>query len=125
MKLSWYPAYLGRSSYLVLQYITLLHMRRCSSFSLSPIVDHQIHFYTIPSLDPYPIKPIRNVVTFAVDDVHLKRQFPSLSAQGLPLPVEPVDFCVVKRNGIAMFTMKDRVVYTKVCLLYVHLATIY
>uniref|UniRef100_A0A8H8CKT2 CNH domain-containing protein n=1 Tax=Psilocybe cubensis TaxID=181762 RepID=A0A8H8CKT2_PSICU len=75
--------------------------------------DHQIHFYTIPSLDPYPIKPIRNVVTFAVDDIHLKRQLPPLSAQGLQLPMEPVDFCVVKRNGIAMFTMKDRVFYTK------------
>ncbi|KDR80363.1 hypothetical protein GALMADRAFT_62776 [Galerina marginata CBS 339.88] len=75
--------------------------------------DHQIYFYIIPSLDPFPMKPIRNVVTFAVDDQHLKRPFPSLSAVGLPLPTEPVDFCVVKRSGIAMFTLKDRLVYTK------------
>lgn len=81
----------------------------------SRLSEHQIYFYTIPSLDPFPIKPVRNVVTFAVDDHHLKRSFPTLSAQGHPLPPEPVDFCVVKRHGIAMFTMKDRLVYTKVC----------
>ncbi|KAF8903944.1 hypothetical protein CPB84DRAFT_1677706 [Gymnopilus junonius] len=76
--------------------------------------DHQIYFYNIPSLDPFPIKPVRNIVTFAVDDQHLKRTFPTLSAAGVPLPPESVDFSVVKRNGgIALFTMKDRLVYTK------------
>ncbi|PPQ65334.1 hypothetical protein CVT26_000049 [Gymnopilus dilepis] len=76
--------------------------------------DHQIYFYNIPSLDPFPIKPVRNVITFAVDDQHLKRTFPTLSAAGVPLPPEAVDFSVVKRNGgIALFTMKDRLVYTK------------
>ncbi|KAF8966668.1 hypothetical protein BDZ97DRAFT_1657548 [Flammula alnicola] len=75
--------------------------------------DHQIHFYTIPSLDPFPIKPIRHVVTFAVDDQHLKRLVPQLSASGIPLPIEPVEFCVVKRSSIALYTMKDRLVYQK------------
>ncbi|KJA21405.1 hypothetical protein HYPSUDRAFT_140625 [Hypholoma sublateritium FD-334 SS-4] len=75
--------------------------------------DHQIHFYTIPSLDPYPTKPIRHAITFAVDDQHLKRLQPLLSASGVPLPPEPVDFCVVKRSSIAIFTMKDRLLYQK------------
>ncbi|KAF9475156.1 hypothetical protein BDN70DRAFT_272425 [Pholiota conissans] len=75
--------------------------------------DHQIHFYTIPSLDPYPTKPVRHVVTLAVDDQHLKRLQPPLSATGMTLPPEPVDFCVVKRSSIALFTMKDRLLYQK------------
>ncbi|KAF8155542.1 hypothetical protein B0H34DRAFT_499413 [Crassisporium funariophilum] len=70
--------------------------------------DHQIHFYTIPSLDPFPIKPIRHVVTFAVDDHHLKRPPPSSA-----ILAEHVDFCVVKRNGIAMYTLKESLVYQK------------
>ncbi|KIM47115.1 hypothetical protein M413DRAFT_422845 [Hebeloma cylindrosporum] len=75
--------------------------------------DHQIHFYTIPSLDPFPIKPIRHVVTFAVDDQHLRRPAPTSASAGIQLPIEPVDFSVVKRNGIAMYTLKDRLVYQK------------
>ena len=93
-----------------------LHERVHATFSCSFSLDHQIYFYNIPSLDPFPIKPVRNVITFAVDDQHLKRTFPTLSAAGVPLPPEAVDFSVVKRNGgIALFTMKDRLVYTKVC----------
>jgi len=75
--------------------------------------DHQIYFYTVPSLDPFPIKPIRHVVTFAVDDQHLKRPPPSLSPQAIRLPVEPVDFCIVKRAGLAMYSLKDRLSYLK------------
>jgi len=37
-----------------------------------------------------------------------------MAGVGIQLPVEPVDFCVVKRNGIAMYTLKDRLVYQKV-----------
>lgn len=80
--------------------------------------DHQIYFYTVPSLDPFPIKPIRHVVTFAVDDQHLKRPPPSLSPQGVRLPVEPVDFCIIKRAGLAMYTLKDRLSYLKVRFLF-------
>ena len=76
--------------------------------------DHQIHFFTIPSLSPFPINPIRHVVTFAVDDQHLKRPLPSLTPQGVRHPVESVDFCVVKRAGLAMYSLKDRLSYMKV-----------
>lgn len=56
------------------------------TFSYFCSTDHQIYLYTVPSLDPFLIKPIRHVVTFAVDDQHLKRPPPSLSPQGVCLP---------------------------------------
>jgi hypothetical protein len=58
------------------------------------------------------MKPIRHVVTFAVDYEHLKRPLPSPS--GPVLPVEPVDFCVIKRSSIAIYTMQERLTYLKV-----------
>ena len=111
-----FPVFLGRWCYPVFPYIIFpLRIFTCSC-SYYAHLDHQIHFYTIPSLDPYPTKPIRHAITFAVDDQHLKRLQPLLSASGMPLPPEPVDFCVVKRSSIAIFTMKDRLIYQKVWL---------
>ncbi|KAJ7064895.1 hypothetical protein C8F01DRAFT_1128649 [Mycena amicta] len=76
--------------------------------------DHQIHFYTLPTLDPVPpnvIKPIRHVVTFAVDQAQLKRPAPPLSA---PISSqEPVDFCVIKRGSIAMYSLREKLIYSK------------
>lgn len=65
--------------------------------------DGQLHFYTVPSLDPIPqnvIRPIRHVVTFAVDHLHLASQ--------------SVDFSVVKRRAIVQYTLRDRLYYGKV-----------
>lgn len=76
--------------------------------------DHQIHFYTLPALDavpPHVMKPIRHVVTFAVDQNHLKRPAPSLSN---PAGIEPVDLCVIKRSSIAMYGLRERLFYQKV-----------
>ncbi|KAF9528703.1 hypothetical protein CPB83DRAFT_854136 [Crepidotus variabilis] len=75
--------------------------------------DSQVSFYTIPSLDPCPIKPIRHVLAFAVDDHHLKRPPPSAAPAGINLPLDSVDFCIVKRTGIALYTLKERLVYLK------------
>lgn len=78
--------------------------------------DHQIHFYTLPALDMVPpnlIKPIRNVVTFAVDEQHLRR--PPQFMNEIPVPVEPVEFCVVKRSAIALYSLRERLFYQKVC----------
>jgi hypothetical protein len=114
-------ASLARSFYLVLQYISLLPGSFCIFIVIlhgTFFLDRQIHFYTIPSLDPFPIKPIRHVVTFAVDDQHLRRPAPTSAGVGIQLPVEPVDFCVVKRNGIAMYTLTDRLFLSPVTLLY-------
>ncbi|KAJ6473549.1 hypothetical protein C8R47DRAFT_1144794 [Mycena vitilis] len=77
--------------------------------------DHQIHFYTLPALDAVPqhiMKPIRHVVAFAVDQNHLKRPAPSLSA---PAALEQlqVDLCVVKRSAISMYGLRDRLYYQK------------
>lgn len=83
----------------------------------SHLPGHQIHFYSIPSLDHLSIKPIRNVITFAVDDHHLKRPPASTAPAGVNLPVDAVDFCVIKRTGIALYTLKDRLSYIRVRIL--------
>ncbi|KII87649.1 hypothetical protein PLICRDRAFT_92587 [Plicaturopsis crispa FD-325 SS-3] len=76
------------------------------------LCDHQIHFYTLPSLDPvHSIKPIRNVITFAVNDQHLRRSAPSLT--GPPQKIEPIEFCVIKRGNIALYSLADRLFYQK------------
>ncbi|KAF7318905.1 CNH domain-containing protein [Mycena chlorophos] len=76
--------------------------------------DHQIHFYTLPTLDPVPlsvIKPLRHVQAFAVDHAQLKRPVPPPSAPISSL--EPVDFCVIKRSSIALYSLRDRLFYQK------------
>lgn len=75
--------------------------------------DRQIHIYIIPSLDPLPnVKPIRNVETFAVDHQQLLRPPPSPNDPPARLP--PVDFCVIKRAAIALFSLsEERLVYFK------------
>ncbi|TBU25432.1 hypothetical protein BD311DRAFT_764523 [Dichomitus squalens] len=76
--------------------------------------DRQIHFYTLPALDvisPNQIKPIRNVVTFAVDEQHLKR--PPQFMNDIPVPVEPIEFCVVKRSAISLYSLRERLFFQK------------
>ncbi|KAN0136306.1 hypothetical protein V8E53_005911 [Lactarius tabidus] len=72
--------------------------------------DRQIFLYIIPSLEPVPgIKPIRNVMCFAVDHRHIVR--PSLPDSSAP--VLPVDFCVVKRSGVALYSLREQLLYHK------------
>lgn len=76
------------------------------------LADHQVFIYTLPSLDmiaPTAIKPIRNVVTIAVDEQHLSRSIRTDSSQ----PTEPVEFCVVKRNAIALYSLRERLYFQK------------
>ncbi|KAJ3736720.1 hypothetical protein DFJ43DRAFT_1129364 [Lentinula guzmanii] len=74
--------------------------------------DNQIHFYTLPSLDVVQlIKPIRHVITFAVDQHHLKRPAPPASEP--PHHPKSVDFCVIKRNSLAMYSLGQRLFYQK------------
>jgi hypothetical protein len=78
-------------------------------------LEHQVYFYTLPALDPVPwsiIKPIRNVVTIAVDHQHLQRPPPSLSDP--PSAIAPIEFSVIKRNNIALFSLRDKLFYQKV-----------
>ncbi|KAF8137395.1 hypothetical protein EV363DRAFT_1317857 [Boletus edulis] len=72
--------------------------------------DRQIHFYTLPSLDPVPnIKPIRHVETFAVDQQHLSRAMPAVHDI-----LQPVDFSVIKRNSITLHSLyEERLVYSR------------
>ncbi|RDB27975.1 Transforming growth factor-beta receptor-associated protein 1 [Hypsizygus marmoreus] len=78
------------------------------------LLDRIVHFYTLPSLDPVApslVKPIRHVVTLAVDHRDLQR--PPLSSSGPPAPMDPVNFCIIKRSSIAMYTMRERLSYHK------------
>ncbi|KAI0760617.1 hypothetical protein C8Q74DRAFT_1208003 [Fomes fomentarius] len=78
------------------------------------LTDHQIQFYTLPALDMVPlnlIKPIRNVVTLAADEQHLKR--PPQYMNDIPVPVEPIEFCVIKRNNIALYSLRERLFFQK------------
>jgi vacuolar protein sorting-associated protein 3 len=71
---------------------------------------NQVYFYTIPSLDPVPnISPLRNVVTFAVDEQHLRR--PPLNISGPTANVEPVDLCIIKRTSIQLYQLREILLY--------------
>lgn len=56
------------------------------------------------------IKPIRNVVTIAVDEQHLRRPVRSDPSQ----PADAVEFCVIKRNTIALYSLRERLFFQKV-----------
>ncbi|KAH9074328.1 hypothetical protein EDB83DRAFT_2312651 [Lactarius deliciosus] len=84
---------------------------RISKDATNRKADRQIFFYVIPSLEPVPgIKPIRNVMCFAVDHRHIVR--PSLPMDS-PAPVLPVDICVVKRTGIGLYSLREQLIYHK------------
>lgn len=76
--------------------------------------DRQIHFYTLPSLDPVPnIKPIRHVETLVVDQHHLLRAPPTV--HDIANKLQPLDFCVMKRSAIAIYSLyEERLVYSRV-----------
>ncbi|KAI0365806.1 hypothetical protein BV20DRAFT_1003554 [Pilatotrama ljubarskyi] len=108
-------------SYTLLSRQTIPNEKPVDEIVLAPSIsralilsDHQVHFYTLPSLDMVPlilIKPIRNVIAFAVDEQHLKR--PPQYANDIPVPVEPIEFCVVKRNAIALYSLRERLFFQK------------
>ena len=76
------------------------------------MVDHLIFFLVIPSLELVSgIKPIRNVMAFAVDHRHIVRPVPSMDS---PMPFLPIDFCLVKRTGIALYSLRESLKYIKV-----------
>lgn len=76
--------------------------------------DRQIHFYTLPNLEPHSIKPIRNIVIFAVDEQQVRRPAQTSNATlGYTTVADPVDLCAIKRGGIAMFSLRDRLFYSR------------
>jgi hypothetical protein len=82
---------------------------------LTVSVDRQIHFFTLPSLEVHTIKPVRNIITFAVDEQQLRLPAPTQNEMlGYSTVADPVDLCAIKRGGIAMFTLKDRLLYSRV-----------
>lgn len=57
-------------------------------------------------------KPIRNVIAFAVDEQHLKR--PPQLMNDIPVPIEPIEFCVIKRSAISLYSLRERLFFQKV-----------
>ncbi|TDL25106.1 hypothetical protein BD410DRAFT_819897 [Rickenella mellea] len=105
-------------SYKILSQQTLPTNKPIDEIVLTPSISralilsaHQIHIYSIPSLDPVQINPIRNVIHFAVDDRQLHRVQPSVADQLAMASVEPVEFAVIKRSSIALFSLTDRLIF--------------
>jgi hypothetical protein len=61
-------------------------------------------------LDPVPINPIRNVVSFAVDNQQLLKPLSSEPLSKLP----PVELCAIKRNSISLFALREKLILRKV-----------
>ncbi|KAK0192609.1 hypothetical protein F5146DRAFT_511043 [Armillaria mellea] len=106
-------------SYTVLSRQTLPNDKAIDEIVLLPCIsralilsDNQIHFFTIPSLDVMTIKPIRHVVTFAVDHQHLRR--PAASPSTPIHQLEPVEFTVIKRSSLSMYALRDKLLYVKI-----------
>lgn len=75
------------------------------------ITDRNIFIYTLPNLDLVGIQPLRNVVTFAVDEQHLRRGPPKSESME---QVDPIDLCVLKRTSIALYSLRERLIFQKV-----------
>ena len=62
-----------------------------------------MHFYTLPSFDavsPSIIKPVRNVIAFALDQIPTG-------------PQEPVGICFAKRTSLSLWTLRERLFFVK------------
>ncbi|KAF8591308.1 hypothetical protein K439DRAFT_1402474 [Ramaria rubella] len=73
------------------------------------LCNHLIHFFTLPNLEPVEdIKPIRNVVTFALDDAQQRKSSERRSHQP-----ESVNVCVIKRSSISVYNLGIRLGFRK------------
>ncbi|EMD32318.1 hypothetical protein CERSUDRAFT_162060 [Gelatoporia subvermispora B] len=105
-------------SYTLLSRQTLIGDKSIDEIVLAPSIsralvlsNRQVHFFTLPALDVVPanvIRPIRNVVTFAVDERHTRRPPPSVSQA-----VDPIEFCVIKQTSIALYSLHERLFIQK------------
>lgn len=50
-------------------------------------------------------------MAFAVDHRHIVRPVPSMDS---PMPFLPIEFCVVKRTGVALYSLRESLKYLKV-----------
>ena len=113
MRSHYFRVFRERSYEQVRPYISLLH-----GWDLE-VIDNQLHFYTLPSLDPVPytvIKPLRGVIHLAVDEQHLRRPAPSFSEP--QAQIEAIDFCIIKRSTVAMYQLRERLFFQRVRILF-------
>ena len=79
-------------------------------------LDRQILVYTLPALDMIPLnvyKPIRNVISLAVDEWQLRH-----AAHRSPQQHSSVEFCVIKRQAVSIYHLREKPMYEKVTNLY-------
>ncbi|KAH8829434.1 hypothetical protein DL96DRAFT_1598096 [Flagelloscypha sp. PMI_526] len=85
------------------------------------LCDSTLHFYLLPSLEPVPytqIRPIRNTISFCVDNRHLRRPPPPPPSLlgGSPLAVPPVELCLIKKAPvtskltIGLYALREKLV---------------
>ncbi|KIP07077.1 hypothetical protein PHLGIDRAFT_432356 [Phlebiopsis gigantea 11061_1 CR5-6] len=73
--------------------------------------DRQILVYTLPALDMIPLnvyKPIRNVISLAVDEWQLQH-----AAHRSPQQPGSVEFCVIKRQSVSIYHLREKPIYEK------------
>lgn len=73
-------------------------------------LESQIYIFTLPSLDPVPINPIRNVTSFAVDNQHLLRPLTNEPIS----KVTPIEFSIIRRSGVGLFALREKLLFNKV-----------
>ncbi|KIJ36749.1 hypothetical protein M422DRAFT_178925, partial [Sphaerobolus stellatus SS14] len=96
-------------SYQLLMSQSLPFERPIDQIILVPSVEHvlvfsgqQIHFFSYPNLEPIEdIKPLRNVVSFALDEAQLRK---SPSERRSPQQ-EFIRLCAIKRNSINVYVL--------------------
>jgi hypothetical protein len=64
----------------------------------------------LPELNILAIPPIRNVQAITVDQQALSRPFLHAPIHS----VEMVDFCVIKKTGLGLFSLREKLVFHKV-----------
>ncbi|KAI0685110.1 hypothetical protein BC835DRAFT_1458657 [Cytidiella melzeri] len=81
-----------------------------SNKAIDDIGNRNIFIYTLPNLDLVQIPPVRNVVTFAVDEQHVCRGPPKADTAQ---PTDPVDLCVLKKTSVALYILRERLIFQK------------
>jgi hypothetical protein len=73
-----------------------------------------IYFFTLPNLEPVPpalIQPIKNVITFALDELDLRKEYPPDVSERA---VDPIGLCVIRKKGIALYGLRERLYAARV-----------
>ena len=81
------------------------HVLRIIHTSQLPVLGHQIYFFSYPNLEPIEeIKPVRNIVSFALDEAQLRKP----PSDRRTAQQEFIRMCVMKRSAINIYLLMSR-----------------